>query len=150
MQDSSEKLLIITLISAIFIGILVLIFDKEYRIPAIIASNSTYYAGVTDKDIKEHAAKYTQKKGYKKSYKKYKEEKKKEPYKTFPKKMGAVNINTALKAELEKVPGITSSIATKIIFYRKIHKGFKDKNELKKIPGISTEKYNLMQKFLKL
>lgn len=139
MRESAEKALVIILIAAVIIGAAVLIFDNEYRIPAIIASNSTYYKGVTDEDIKEHSFKYDSIRKYKKKYKKKKD------YKAYPEKVKTVNINKARKSELTQIHGITSSIATKIIFYRKIHKGFKSKQELLKIPGITQEKYNLIQ-----
>lgn len=146
MQDNAGKILVYTLAVAILIGFLVLIFDKEYRTSKIIASNSTYYPGIIDNDIKEHAVKIKIKRDRRSSYKKYKKYEKYKKKRKSPKSIGKkVNINTADKNTLTKVPGITSAIATKIIFYRKIHKGFKTKQDLLKVPGITQEKYDYIK-----
>ena len=57
------------------------------------------------------------------------------------KKNTKVNINTATQTELESLPGIGSSIATKIIEYRKENGKFKNIEEIKKINGIGENKY---------
>ena len=52
-----------------------------------------------------------------------------------------VNINTANQTELETLPGIGPSTALKIIEYRELNGKFKDKEELKNIPGIGEAKF---------
>lgn len=53
-----------------------------------------------------------------------------------------VNINTALQTELETLPGIGPSIATKIITYRKENGGFKTIKDIKEVSGIGESKFN--------
>lgn len=53
-----------------------------------------------------------------------------------------VNINTALQTELETLPGIGPSIATKIITYRKENGGFKTIEDIKEVSGIGESKFN--------
>ena len=53
-----------------------------------------------------------------------------------------VNITTALQTELETLPGIGPSIATKIITYRKENGGFKTIEDIKEVSGIGESKFN--------
>lgn len=53
-----------------------------------------------------------------------------------------VNINTALQTELETLPGIGPSIATKIITYRKENGEFKTIEDIKEVSGIGESKFN--------
>jgi competence protein ComEA len=53
-----------------------------------------------------------------------------------------ININTASKAELDKLPGIGPSLADRIIEYRTINGPFRDPADVKKVPGIGESKYN--------
>lgn len=53
-----------------------------------------------------------------------------------------VNINTALQTELETLPGIGPSIATKIITYRKENGYFKTIEDIKEVSGIGESKFN--------
>ena len=162
MEGAAEKALVLTLLVSILIGLLVIVFDSEYRMPAIIASNSFYYPNVYDDEIKKYALKYKRPtstytkpkfkkyKSYKyKSYK-YKKYKSYNKYKKSYKKKfsGIVNINKATKEELMKIPGIGPYFAKKIIFYRKLHKGFKTKEELKKIPRMTESKYKQIEKYI--
>ncbi len=52
-----------------------------------------------------------------------------------------ININTAVKNELEKLPGIGPVIASRIIEYREKNNGFKNVAELKNIRGIGEKKF---------
>lgn len=53
---------------------------------------------------------------------------------------GRVNINTADAQALDSLPGIGPSFARKIIDYRNQNGGFKDVQELLKVPGIGEKK----------
>jgi competence protein ComEA len=53
-----------------------------------------------------------------------------------------VNINTATAEELQKINGIGSSIAQKIVQYRKEHGKFTAIEELKNVGGIGESKYD--------
>lgn len=52
-----------------------------------------------------------------------------------------VNINTADKAELEKLPGIGPALAERIIEARNTKGPFRDGADLKKVPGIGEAKF---------
>lgn len=56
-----------------------------------------------------------------------------------------ININTADKAALEKLPGIGPSLAEKIIEYRKSNGGFKEVADIKKVSGIGDSKFNQLK-----
>lgn len=53
-----------------------------------------------------------------------------------------VNINTATKDELDKLPGIGPALAERIIEYRTANEPFRDIADIKKVPGIGESKYN--------
>ena len=55
---------------------------------------------------------------------------------------GIININTADKTALEKLPGVGPSIAEKIIEYRSSAGSFKDVSDIKKVPGIGDTRFN--------
>lgn len=61
-----------------------------------------------------------------------------------------VNINTATQTELESLPGIGPSIATKIIEYRKENGKFKNIEEIKKVNGIGENKYKKIRELIKV
>ena len=52
-----------------------------------------------------------------------------------------ININSAGKNELDKLPGIGPALADKIIEYRQINGTFKDITEIQKVPGIGEAKF---------
>ncbi len=163
-----EKNLVHVLIVSMVLGLFYLIVDPHYRIKEIIISNSSYYPGVKDELIEKYAIKYERpkppprKKKYKSKYyrKKYYFDKygrkryyrkryttrKTEHY--IKDKSIRVDLNSATRSELLKVPGIDSSLARKILLYRKLHKGFKSKEELRNIPGITDSVYEKIEKYL--
>ena len=59
-----------------------------------------------------------------------------------------ININTAKQAELEKLPGIGESIASKIIDYRNKNGKFSSIEELKNVSGIGESKYNNIKNYV--
>jgi competence protein ComEA len=56
-----------------------------------------------------------------------------------------VNINTATEKELIELPGIGAVIAKRIVEYRKAHGGFKSIDELKKVKGIGSKKFEAIK-----
>lgn len=56
-----------------------------------------------------------------------------------------VNINTASKDELDKLPGIGPALAERIIEYRTANEPFRDIADIKKVPGIGESKYNQLK-----
>lgn len=61
-----------------------------------------------------------------------------------------VNINTATQTELETLPGIGPSIASKIVSYRKENGKFKSIEEIKKVSGIGESKYTNIKELIKV
>ncbi|MCJ8330061.1 MAG: helix-hairpin-helix domain-containing protein [Lentisphaeria bacterium] len=61
-----------------------------------------------------------------------------------------IDVNTANRAELQKVPGIGPGIARNIIVYRKSNGEFKNWNELQKVKGLGPKKIKRIKKFLKI
>lgn len=61
-----------------------------------------------------------------------------------------VNINTATQTELETLPGIGPSIASKIVSYRKENGKFKSIEEIKKVNGIGESKYKKIKELIKV
>lgn len=61
-----------------------------------------------------------------------------------------VNINTATQTELETLPGIGPSIASKIMSYRKENGKFKSIEEIKKVSGIGESKYANIKELIKV
>lgn len=53
-----------------------------------------------------------------------------------------ININTANEEELQKLPGIGSSIASKIVAYRKENGKFNSIEDIKNVRGIGDSKFN--------
>jgi competence protein ComEA len=56
-----------------------------------------------------------------------------------------ININTADKSQLDTLPGVGPAMAERIIEYRQTSGGFKDIDELKKVPGIGASKFEKMK-----
>lgn len=52
-----------------------------------------------------------------------------------------VNVNTATKEELERLPGIGPTLAQRILDYREAHGGFRSVDELRKVSGIGPKKF---------
>ena len=61
-----------------------------------------------------------------------------------------VNINSSLKDELIKLPGIGPKTAEKIIKYRMEHGNFQTKNDLMKVKGIGPAKLKKVRDLIKL
>ncbi len=59
-----------------------------------------------------------------------------------------VNINTATSSELEKLPGIGTSIANRIITYRKENGKFSKIEDLKNVSGIGEAKFNNIKSYI--
>ena len=61
-----------------------------------------------------------------------------------------LNINTATKAQLMKLPGIGEVTAERILAYRKQTGSFKSIQELRKVKGISVKKLDQIKHLVKL
>ena len=59
-----------------------------------------------------------------------------------------ININTASKEELMKLPGVGESMAEKIMLYRTSHNGFKKPEEIMKIKGIGKKKFEKIKPYI--
>lgn len=59
-----------------------------------------------------------------------------------------VNINTATQEELEKLPGIGASIATRIVSYRKENGKFNTIEDIKNVSGIGEAKFNNIKNYI--
>ena len=69
-------------------------------------------------------------------------------YTSSSSKSSKININTATQTELESIPGIGSSTATKIIDYRKENGKFKNIEDIKNISGIGDAKFEKMKDYI--
>jgi competence protein ComEA len=56
-----------------------------------------------------------------------------------------VNINSAEKSELDALPGVGPALAERIIEYRQTNGSFGDIDELKKVPGIGSSKFEKLK-----
>lgn len=65
----------------------------------------------------------------------------KEENNTTEEKQGKININTATQEQLENLPGVGPSTATKIIAYRKEKGKFSKIEEIKEVSGIGESKF---------
>lgn len=63
-------------------------------------------------------------------------------------KKGKININTASQTELETLPGIGASTASKIIEYRQNNGKFKTIENIKDVKGIGDNKYNKIKDYI--
>ena len=61
-----------------------------------------------------------------------------------------VNINTADETELEQLPGIGPSIASKIIEYRNQNGKFKNIEDIKNVTGIGNSKFEKIKNLIKV
>ncbi len=61
-----------------------------------------------------------------------------------------VNVNTASSSLLTYVSGLSSSMAEKIVTYRNENGPFKERNELKKVPGVGALRFQQAAGFLRI
>lgn len=59
-----------------------------------------------------------------------------------------ININKANESELEEIPGVGPSMASKIVNYRKENGEFKSIEDLKNISGIGEKKFDAMREYI--
>jgi competence protein ComEA len=59
-----------------------------------------------------------------------------------------ININTAGKEDLIKLPGVGDAMAEKIIYYRETHNGFRKIEDIKKIKGIGKKKFEKLKPYI--
>ena len=59
-----------------------------------------------------------------------------------------VNINTANESELQKVPGIGQTIASRIVEYRKKNGKFKTAEDIQNVSGIGTSKFGKIKEYI--
>ncbi|MCX6354841.1 MAG: helix-hairpin-helix domain-containing protein [Candidatus Aureabacteria bacterium] len=58
---------------------------------------------------------------------------------------GKVNVNTASKRRLERLPGVGNEIATVIVNYRRVNGPFRSIDELKDVPGIGEGRFETLK-----
>jgi len=58
---------------------------------------------------------------------------------------GMININSADKTALDTLPGVGPALAERIVEYRQTNGGFSDIEGLKKVPGVSSSKFEKMK-----
>jgi comEA protein len=61
-----------------------------------------------------------------------------------------INLNTATKDQLVLLPGIGESIAEQILIYRDEHGEFSTVEELRKIKGIGSKKFEKLRSYVKI
>jgi len=61
---------------------------------------------------------------------------------------GKININTATEAELETLPGVGPSTASKIVSFREKNGNFKKIEDIMNVPGIGQSKFSNMKDFI--
>lgn len=61
---------------------------------------------------------------------------------------GSININKATETELETLPGIGASLASRIIEYREQNGKFSSIEDIKNVSGIGESKYNNIKDFI--
>lgn len=64
------------------------------------------------------------------------------------KEVNKININTATQTQLESLPGIGPSIATKIINYRKENGKFNKIEDIKEVSGIGNSKFEKIKAYI--
>ena len=64
------------------------------------------------------------------------------------KEVNKININTATQTQLESLPGIGPSIATKIINYRKENGKFNKIEDIKEVSGIGNNKFEKIKAYI--
>ena len=62
--------------------------------------------------------------------------------------LASIDLNTAPKNTLTRLPGIGPKRAMDIITYREKHGGFKTKKDIQKIKGIGVKTFEKMEKYL--
>lgn len=67
-----------------------------------------------------------------------------------PKSNGKININTAGKEELMKLPGVGETIAQAIIDYREQHNAFQSLDELMNVTGIGEVKFDKLKDLIEI
>ena len=65
-----------------------------------------------------------------------------------PSAINPLNINTASLDELVLLPGIGSTRAADIIYYRQVNGNFKTKEEIMNVPGIGESTYNQIKELI--
>ncbi len=63
--------------------------------------------------------------------------------------LNSIDINTANRSDLEKLPRIGPAIAQRIIDYRNIHGKFSSLGDLKKVKGIGLKTFDNIRPYLK-
>lgn len=61
-----------------------------------------------------------------------------------------ININTATQVELETIPGVGPSTATKIITYRDENGSFQKIEDIKEVSGIGEAKFEKMKHYIRV
>jgi len=64
------------------------------------------------------------------------------------KSAGIININTASESELDRLPGIGPTLASRIVQYRQTNGNFHSIEDLKNVPGIGDKKFADLQQLI--